>query len=265
MSQTEERGCDSDEPISLESIRAGLVRGEFFLEYLPIISLKNGRCVGGESLIRWRRGSGVVGPDDFIPYIDNTPLSGVLTYWVIDTMASELADWLRANPDTYVSINVPPEILGRGGIEYTAYKAGLVDLAPQIVFEVTERGVPDVLGVAGINTSIDHGIRVALDDVTLSGPANLAVLARCNFHIIKLDKSLIWEIQPESPHPPWLKEVGALLQLSQMTVIAEGVETAQQRAALEQAHVQFGQGFHFSQPLVAEAFIDFHRRVGNAT
>ena len=47
-----------------------------------------------------------------------------------------------------------------------------------------------------------------------------------------------------------------------MTVIAEGIETPQQRAALESSNVQFGQGFHFSQPLVAEAFMEFHRRAG---
>lgn len=257
MSQPEQ-----EEPISIDSMRAGLASGEFFLEYLPIISLNDGRCIGAESLIRWRRPSGVLGPDEFIPTIENTPLSGVLTYWVVDTVASELAEWLRANPDAYISVNVPPEILGRGGIEYAAGKAGILDLISQVVFEITERGVPDALGVAAINAAMDHGIRVALDDVTLSGPANLAVLARCNFHIVKLDRSLIWEIKPECPHPPWLEEVGALLMMSQMTVIAEGIETLQQRAALEKANVQFGQGFHFSQPLAAEAFIDFHRRAG---
>jgi sensor c-di-GMP phosphodiesterase-like protein len=253
---------EAEAPITLDSMRAGLANGEFFLEYLPVIALNDGRCVGAETLIRWRRASGVIGPDEFIPVIENTPLSGVLTYWVVDTMASELADWLRANPESYISINVPPEILGRGGIEHAAGKAGLLDLASQLVFEVTERGVPDALGVAAINGAIEHGIRVALDDVTLSGPANLAVLARCNFHIVKLDRSLIWEIQPDCPHPPWLEEVGALLQISQMTVIAEGIETPQQRAALESSNVQFGQGFHFSRPLAAEAFMEFHRRAG---
>src|SRR4051812_1130709 len=108
--------------INLETIRAGFTNGEFFLEYLPTVSLTDRRCIGAEALIRWKRPTGVVPPDDFIPLADNTPLSGLITYWVIDTVAAEMSDWLRANPNAHISINVPPEILGRGGIAYAADK-----------------------------------------------------------------------------------------------------------------------------------------------
>ena len=68
--------------ISLDAIRAGLADGEFFLEYLPTVSLADGRCVGAEALSRWRRASGVVQPGEFINLIEGTPVSGTLTYWV---------------------------------------------------------------------------------------------------------------------------------------------------------------------------------------
>ena len=87
----------------------------------------------------------------FIPIAENTPLSGMLTYWVLDTVAAELGDWLRANPDVRVGINAPPEILGRGGMAYVATKSGLAEQAAQIILEVTERGLPDLLGVEAIN------------------------------------------------------------------------------------------------------------------
>src|SRR3954469_15828787 len=103
--------------ITLDSMRSGLARGEFFLEYLPTVSLADGRCTGAEALARWRRPTGVVRPDDFIPLIEGTPLSGVLTYWVFETVAQELGDWLRAHKEASIGINVPPEILGRGGLE----------------------------------------------------------------------------------------------------------------------------------------------------
>ena len=235
-----------------------MTQGEFFLEYLPTVSLTDGRCIGAEALIRWRRATGVVLPGDFIPIAENTPLSGLITYWVIDTVAAEMRDWLRANPEAHISINVPPEILGRGGIEYSATKSGLLELASQFVLEITERGVPDLLGVKAINNNWGSGARVALDDVTLVGGANLVVLARCNFHIIKLDRSLVSQIGPQCPSPEWLEGIAALIRSSRLEVIAEGIETEQQLTTLRTANIQAAQGFYFSRPIPAAAFIAYH-------
>jgi sensor c-di-GMP phosphodiesterase-like protein len=243
-------------------IREGLNRGEFFLEYLPTISLTDGRCTGAEALIRWRRPAGVVPPGQFIPLIENTPLSGVLTYWVLDTVYAELGDWLRANRDAHVSINVPPEILGRGGLAYVAGKCGLLEHVSQLILEVTERGLPDLLGVEAINQGGGVGARTALDDVTLAGGANLAVLARCNFYAIKLDKSLVDQITPDGPAPEWVRLVTAMLESSRLQVIAEGVETEHQLAALRAAKIQEAQGFYFSRPIPVTAFVAFHRDYG---
>ena len=240
----------------------GLTQGEFFLEYLPTISLTDGRCIGAEALIRWRRTTGVVPPGEFIPLAENTPLSGMLTYWVMDTVAAELGDWLRANHDAHISINVPPEIIGRGGLRYSMIKSGLVELESQMMLEITERGVPDPLGLEAIARSGAAGVRCALDDVTLAGGANLAVLARCALYAIKLDKSLIDQIGPQCSAPEWLKSVKALLESSRLVVIAEGVETEQQFAALCAAKVQAAQGFFFSPPIPAAAFMAFHRDYG---
>src|SRR3954468_18783621 len=120
--------------IDLATIRDALARGEFFLEYLPAVSLAGGRCTGAEALIRWRSPAGIVSPAQFIPVVEQTPVSGLLTYWVMepvppalrvmDTVHAELGDWLRANPEAYVGINVPPEVLGRGGLAYSATKSG---------------------------------------------------------------------------------------------------------------------------------------------
>jgi sensor c-di-GMP phosphodiesterase-like protein len=244
--------------IDIQEIRGGLDREEFFLEYLPAVSLPDGRCLGAETLIRWRRPNGIVPPGDFIPLIENTPLSGLITYWVIDTVQAELGDWLRANPDAYVGINTPPEILGRGGLAYAATKSGLVKVARQVMLEITERGIPDSLGVEAINECARVGVKVALDDVMLNSGANLAVLARCNAFAIKLDKSLIAQISPQCPTPAWLRSVTAVLESSPLLVIAEGVETEQQYKTLQAANIQAAQGFYFSPPISAEAFMMFH-------
>jgi sensor c-di-GMP phosphodiesterase-like protein len=245
--------------IDLAAIRDGLDRGEFFLEYMPAISLADDRCVGAEALIRWRRATRVVQADDFIRLVEETPLSGLLTYWGMDRIHAELGDWLRANRDAYIGINVPPEILGRGGLAYSASKSGLMELASQIMLEITERGVPDRMGVNSISHAKALGVKVALDDVTLVGWANIAILARCQLDAIKLDKSLIDQIRPDNPAPEWLKPVKVLAESPQFVVIAEGVETAQQAATIRAAGVQVAQGYFLSRPIPAEAFIAFHR------
>jgi sensor c-di-GMP phosphodiesterase-like protein len=245
--------------IDLDAVRDGLDRGEFFLEYLPAVALADGRCVGAEALVRWRRPTGVVPPGVFIPLVENTPLSGILTYRVMDLVHAELGDWLGANPDAYVSINAPPEVLGRGGMYYAAQTSGLMARAGQVMLEITERGIPDWIGVESIAPIRALGVRVALDDVTLLGGANTAVLARCQFDAIKLDKSLVDQIGPADPGPGWLHTVRILAESSELRVIAEGVETAQQVETLRAVGVRVAQGFYFSRPLPAAAFIAFHR------
>ena len=234
-----------------------LAEREFFLDYMPTVSLLDHRCLGAEALLRWRRGAEIVSPGRFIPLVENTPLSGLITYWVMDAVMADLGDWLKENPQAYLSINAPPEILGRGGITYVASKSGLIKLAPQLMLEITERGIPDLIGVESISFAREFGVRIALDDVTFVGGANLAVLARCQLDAIKLDKSLIDQIQPQCLVPEWLKTVKALRESSQLLVIAEGVETELQVATLREANIQAAQGFYFSPPLSRAAFTGY--------
>lgn len=244
--------------IDLEMIREGLDRNEFFLEYLPIVSLEPERCVGAEALLRWQRPTGIVFPDDFVRLVENTPLSGLLTYWVIDRVAAEMGDWLRKHDGVEMHINVPPEILGRGGLEYAAQKSGLYDVRHKLVLEITERGVPDQLGLHAIDLAARQGVRVALDDVRID-PASVMVLSRCNAQIIKIDKSVLLDNGVEGAMPRWAEALSVLLKTTDLEVIAEGVETAEQLAMLKTAGVRRVQGHYFSHPLRAAAFLDYCR------
>jgi EAL domain-containing protein (putative c-di-GMP-specific phosphodiesterase class I) len=250
--------------ITRETISEGLDRDEFFLEYLPTVSLHDGRCVGAEALARWRRPTGVVPPAQFIPLVEGTHLSGMLTYWVLETVGKELVDWLRDHRDVHVGVNVPPEILGRGGLEYAASKSGLGEVRNQLILEITERGIPDTLGVATLDVASRSGVRIALDDVTLSG-THLAVLSRCTLDLIKIDRSLINQITPECVRPAWLVGLSALLQSTPLGVIAEGVETETQAAALRAAGIPMAQGFYFSRPISAAELKAYHATAGGRT
>jgi sensor c-di-GMP phosphodiesterase-like protein len=241
----------------LDNLRAGLDRRELFVEYLPTVDLANGACVGAEALVRWRRGEVILAASEFMPLVENTPLSGTLTYWVIDTVAAELNEWLAANPDVQVGINVPAEILGRGGLEYAARRSGLNAHVGQIVLEITERGVPDRLGLEALQFMAERGVCVALDDIMLSG-TNLALLTRCNFSMVKLSAALTSEVRLGRPAPQWLDGLRALLSGSSLVVVAEGIETDFQARALRAAGVKFAQGYLYSTPLLAREMIAFH-------
>lgn len=239
--------------INHASIKEGLRNGEFFLEYLPTVSLKSNRCVGAEALIRWRRMSRVVPPLEFIPLVENSPLSSALTYWVIDTVAAQFGAWMRQHEGVHISINIPHELWEQGGMEYAAKKSDLLGVAGKLVFEVTERGVPGSLSINTLHRSDDSTMLVALDDVTLND-ANLHLLALINVDFIKLDKSVVDQMLCSDWSPEKIAQLSDLMHTGSFKVIAEGVESAKQVAILKEAGIDMAQGWYFSRPLSVENF-----------
>ena len=231
------------------------------MKYLPTISLADGRCVGAEALARWQQADGIVPPNSFIPLIEETIFAGPFTYWVIETIGKELREWLEAHEKTHIAINIPPMLLGRGGLDLAVKNAGLDGVMHQLMMEITERGLPDKVGVSALEYASKRGVQIALDDVMLNG-ANITILARCNLDVIKLEYSLVSEITPECPCPDWLVGLSGLLQSTKVKVIAEGVETEQQAAVLKEAGVSMAQGFYFSPPLCVGAFKEYYARYG---
>ncbi|HKQ30704.1 MAG TPA: EAL domain-containing protein [Burkholderiales bacterium] len=244
--------------IEIDSVANALKHHELYLEYLPTVSLETEHCVGTEALVRWRRDDKIIPPEEFIPVVENTPLSGLITYWVIETAARELGAWLWANDNIHLSINVPPEILGRGGMEYAAIKAGIAELHSKIILEVTERGVPDKIGVDAINRAMARGIRVALDDVGTGG-ANLAVLCRAHVDMIKIDKSFVAQFFYDDKYSGRLAAFAAILRSANLDIVVEGVESEAQARILKEAGIRMAQGFYFSPPLAAADFENYYR------
>lgn len=241
---------------AVTEVKSALYDGNLFLEYLPVMSLQDHRCVGGEALIRWRRGSRIVPPLEFIPLIENTPVSGLVTYWVIDTVAHELAAWLRVHDGVHLAINIPPEVFGRGGLEYAAAKSNLLDLSRKFVLEITERGVPDKLGVDELNSRPRGGVLVALDDVCAS-ETSLLVASQVRVDIVKIDKSCVEQIVRENWSPKKISALSSLICAAPVAVIAEGVETGVQAEVLRQAGIGMAQGWFFSHPLSAPGFMAY--------
>lgn len=234
-------------------VRNALFADHMFLEYLPVVALQEGdRCVGSEALIRWQRNGKVIPPLQFIPLIEGTPTSGLLTYWVIDRVGTELGSWMLENPQAHVAVNVPPEVLGRGGLLYACYKAKLLDVRRRIVLEITERGAPDHLGLEELRAFAAEHILIGMDDVDIEH-CNLLVFARAPVDLIKLDRSLVERI--DAPQEQALRDdLGRMVAMQRQEFVAEGVERHTQADILKQLGVQYAQGWLYSRPLTASAF-----------
>ena len=238
-----------------DQIHLALENSEFYLEYMPTFSLKENACCGAEALIRWKQNGRDVGPLEYIPMIENTPFSGTLTYWIIEEVGREMCAWLKSNNGAHIAINIPPEIIGRGDIRFIAEKAGLMDVLHKIIFEITERGIPDELSMQNLNHR-DFPSRIAIDDYGV-GDANLIQLSQMNANIIKIDKIFVDQIIEGQEIPKFTKGLIAFASAMDMEIIAEGIETKFQMDVLKELGVQMAQGWFFSKPLRAEAFKEF--------
>jgi len=175
----------------------------------------------------------------------------------IDRVAEELGSWPHQSAGVHVAINIPPEIGGRGGVDHALRNSHLADVADKIVFEVTERGVPDKLGVDTINNHGYADVQIALDDV-MANEAQLVFLAHLRVDIIKIDKSFTdrillneWPTREDEIHLRMLHDIDKI-------VLVEGVEKSKQVDVLRKAGVQFVQEWYFSRSLPVEKFMAYH-------
>jgi sensor c-di-GMP phosphodiesterase-like protein len=234
----------------------GLKTGEFRVEYMPIVALRNGACVAAEALLRWNHNGAMVPPDEFIPFLEGGPLIGAVTYWLIHEIERELGAWLRSHSGMHISINVPPELFGRGGLHHAASQVKLDELYSQIVLEITERGTPDQIAVEGIRFARRLGVEIAIDDVETSD-LSLLYLARTRLNYIKIDKSIVDKMETENQDSRVLEEIRQLIRLGEPKLVAEGLEREAQVNFLRKMGVQFGQGWFFGKSMEKRQFLAY--------
>lgn len=245
---------------SFEQIEAGFENSEFFLEYMPIIALKSGKCVGAEALIRWQHLGELITPLEFILTIKNSPLIGLVTYWMIEEIGREVGPLLHSSARISIGINTPPELIGRGGVAYAISKAGLKEVADKLTLEITERGFLDQVALDAINAK-KLSCKIAIDDFG-TGDANLLQLSKIKADIIKIDKTFIDQIDSDQ----WISRmISGLLAFARelgMKLVAEGIENESQAELLKELGVDMGQGMFFSKSIKADLFLEYFKLHG---
>ena len=254
---TSELSARADERLEVETqLKQALLRGEFLLHYQPQIEIASGRIVGVEALVRWLHPvRGLVPPIQFIPLAEESGLIEPIGEWVLRTACAQAAAWQRSGlPALRMGINVSARQFHNPALESLVAQA-LIEhgLAPeQLELEITESlSMKDPEESIRILASFKAlGIGIAIDDFG-TGYSNLAYLRRFPVRRIKLDRSFVSELGSQSSSRAIVEAMVAMAHKLDLQVIAEGVETSEQRDQLLRYGCDELQGYWFSRPVDA--------------
>ena len=253
----------AEERRHLEADLAGaLGRGEFALHYQPQVDLATGAIIGMEALVRWLRpGHGIVPPDAFIPVAESTGLIVALGTWVLEEACRQAASWNRAlaEPDSLtIAVNLSGHQLeDRGLPALVADVLARTGLAPGLLnLEITETVL---MGDTQANIEILRalkavGVTLSVDDFG-TGYSSLNYLKRFPVDELKIDRSFVMGLPEDREDGAIVAAVIALGHALGLTVVAEGIESAEQRELLRDAGCEVGQGFLISRPQPAQVVV----------
>ncbi|MFG2309306.1 putative bifunctional diguanylate cyclase/phosphodiesterase [Streptomyces sp. NPDC048566] len=240
------------------ALPAALDRGEFFIEYQPLVHLGDGSVRGAEALVRWLHPQhGVLSPDRFIPLAEHTGLIVPLGRWVLEQSVRQARSWQERHPGggpLRVNVNLSPCQLTHPGLVQDTVdileREGLS--AEALCLEVTESaliGADDDL-LKPLRRLAEMGVDIALDDFG-TGYSNLANLRRLPVSVLKLDRSFTQGMQQFPADPVDLKIVEGIVSLAHsldLAVTVEGVETGAQAEQLRLLGCDTAQGWYYARP-----------------
>jgi diguanylate cyclase (GGDEF)-like protein/PAS domain S-box-containing protein len=245
---------------SLEGgLRRALERKEFLLHYQPKVNLDTGEITGVEALIRWQQPDrGLVPPAQFVPVAEDCGLIVQIGRWVLREACRQARAWQDAGlPPLPITVNVSAvEFRDKGFVECVREILAETGLeARYLGLELTE-GVlmDDAKSTAAVLQELKTmGVHLAVDDFG-TGYSSLSYLRQFPIDVLKIDQSFVHQI---SADPDDSSIVSAIINMGKSLkhlVVAEGIETAEQRAYLQTQQCAEGQGYLFSRPLAAAQF-----------
>lgn len=234
-------------------LESALAEDRLVLMYQPVVDLVSGRVEGAEALVRLRRPDGaVVPPGDFIPYAEANGLVIPMGAWVIRQALDDARRWQAEGAQRVVAVNVSPSQLRQPGFaDSFLEQAGHLGIDVRYLgVEVTEHAlIRDPRGSAKeLQLLHDAGVTVALDDFG-TGYSSLAWLTEYPVDVLKIDRSFTDEITSNVRKASIVRAVIDVAHDIGISVIAEGVETAEQREMLIELGCERAQGYLFSRPL----------------
>ncbi|MGL6061365.1 MAG: bifunctional diguanylate cyclase/phosphodiesterase [Bradyrhizobium sp.] len=239
---------DAKARLALEQdLRQALTNGGFEIHYQPLVDLRSDRVTGCEALVRWRHPErGTISPATFIPVAEDTGLIVELGEWVLRTACVEAASWPE---HVRLAVNVSPVQLREPTLSLKVASALAASGLPanRLELEITEAVLigDDNTALAILHELKAIGVRIALDDFG-TGYSSLSYLKRFPFDKIKIDRCFITDITEADGSSVIVQAVVNIAASRNMTTVAEGVETLQQKELLRALGCTQMQGFLFS-------------------
>lgn len=238
-----------------ERVRAGLAAGRLLLHYQPKVDLRDGTVHGVEALARLRDEDGtVLPPGQFLPALDRRGELTALTAQVLDQAVAQAAAWRAAGTPLSVAINVPAPALVEQFGDRVRDALNRHDLPGELLYvEVTEESLlhDRRAGRAAIEAVRALGVRVAVDDYG-TGWSSLTYLRELPLDELKLDRSFISGMAGDDRVTRIVRSTVALAHGLDLVVVAEGVETQEDRDAAAASGCDLAQGYLFAHPVPAE-------------
>lgn len=221
--------------------------------YQPIVDLNTGEVRGFEALMR------IVAPDGsaqsagpLIETLEKDPDALVATVErVLACIREDVVPVFERHGDFYVSVNIPPSIIGTGRLRGIAESLDLVHWGKRIVVELTERQALSEEGRAAVQLAREAGIAVAVDDFG-TGHSGLAQIVGLELDVLKIDRSLVTPALTSRSAARLLRGIVGLAESLRMRTVAEGVESIEEAFYLRAVGVDYGQGYFWSKAVPAE-------------
>jgi diguanylate cyclase (GGDEF)-like protein len=252
------------------ALRHALNRNEFVLYYQPQVDLESGAIFAAEALLRWKRdGEAPVGCNEFIAIAEETGLILPIGEWVLREACQQLRQWHECGFDGLtMAVNLSPrqffqpnfEQMVRDALDDAGVPPNRLDLeiTEGILMQRTEDNV------AILKILSDMGIKLSIDDFG-TGYSSLAYLQRFPVDALKIDRSFVSGIGQDSNDTALVAAIISMANSLRLKVLAEGVETNEQRCFLQSHGCPSGQGFYYSAPVSAEEFTEMLMRQSRRT
>jgi len=249
------RQAAADRISLIADLRHAVARGELRLHYQPVLALDGEDVMGVEALVRWQHPRlGLIFPDKFIPAAESAGLIDDIGAWVLRTSCRQAATWARAGAGgapLHMAVNVSARQLAAGGgfVQLVADVLREAQIDPAtLILEVTESVVmDDPEATLDILTELKAlGVRLAIDDFG-TGYSSLVYLKRFPVDQLKVDRAFVSGLGDDPDDSAIVASVVGLAHAVGIVAVAEGVETAQQLAALQRLGCGFGQGYLWSK------------------
>lgn len=253
----------SEENLTLSSqIKQAVEQNQLLLFLQPKIDFKTGKVLSAEALVRWMHPErGMLSPDQFIPFAEQTNNISQITHWMINESAKYIAEWQANGLDVGVAVNISArdliDIDLPNKIADTLNKHQLY--ANSISLEITESSIMEdpARALDTVERIARMGIHLSIDDFG-TGYSSLAYLKRLPLNELKIDRSFINNIERDHSDEMIVRSTIELGHNLGLKVVAEGIETKHVWNMLKTMGCDFGQGYLMSKPMPAANFASWH-------